>query len=129
MTDGNDLSAGTLSQPDKDMRGVLLREENERLIWKRVVLLGSCVLIVVFYGVFLRLALYLWKSAGTAAPLDHWHGAILLFIAVVPTLILMNLSKMVRRHHPESDADDNEIDWHPVVSLLKELAKAFGKKE
>jgi hypothetical protein len=127
VTNGNDLSAGTLSPTDREMQGVLLREENERLIWKRVVLFGSCGLIAGFYGVFLWLVCLLWRRDGTAAPLDHWHGAILLFVAVVPTLILMNLSKMVRRHHPENDLGNDEINWHPIVTFVKELIEAFKK--
>ncbi|MEO0996945.1 MAG: hypothetical protein AAFX58_05465 [Pseudomonadota bacterium] len=121
--DPTDLSAGGVSEPDRQSTDLALREERQRLKWKTGVLVAGASAAVVFYGVALVSVIYLMFFH----PLITYEYLILMgLLLAVPTLIALNFFKLVAKSDGFTSED---FDSHPLVRLVREVVEAFSQKK
>lgn len=119
-----DMSAGQLSPERKTLDAILLADAAKKSGWQSFVFWSSVVVIASFYGVAIAIVLY-WVFCHPPVLLELEHGLILALLLAVPSLLAIQLFKLVDPH-----AGMTASDWesHPFVKLVKETAALFAKK-
>jgi hypothetical protein len=115
-----DLAGGDVSALDEAIIKGQLSEEAQRRRWKTVVLWGSAATILLFYLAFLVYVLCFRQYWATTSS----QNLIIGILAAVPTLLAINLVRMVSR----SSGHEDDFERNPWVSLLRELIDALRQQ-
>jgi hypothetical protein len=118
----NDLAGGIIGPLQERIIGGQLEEEAQRRRWKTAVLWGSAIGILVFYLTFLGFILCVracWVNPASS-------NLVIGLLAGIPTLLAINLFKLVGRSGHAKDSDDFERS--PWLALAKELIDAIKPK-
>lgn len=110
-----DLSAGKVDEVEALARQGEIEEDSQRRNWKTYVFWGSVAIAVAFYGVAIWLSIFHYLLVAR----QPYALAILL---AVPTLIVIQLIKLVR---PQERSDPEEVAQGPWFSLARELVDAL----
>nr|WP_298723794.1 hypothetical protein [uncultured Steroidobacter sp.] len=114
MPDPQDLSTGEVSATVRAVANWQIREENQRLKWKTGVLIGSAAIVIVFYATLLAFIFRIrmcWVNPAST-------NLIIGILAAIPTLLAINLVRMVAR--PTASQDPDDIGHNPWLALGKE---------
>jgi hypothetical protein len=120
VTDQDDLSAGKLPAKEIDLTSSELKEETQRLRWKTGILWGGAATALVFLMVLLcQVYFYRFRE------LTYTHTVLVVLVATIPSLIILNLMRLVSRRKDEP----GDLEANPWYALLKELLNILSKKQ
>lgn len=118
-----DLAEGSLANEEKALPNLFLREERLRIQWKDRLLTGGAIVVFLFYLSGLLVLSYLVFCP--SAPVINWtHGLLLGLMFSVPSLMAIQLFKLVDRQNNRFTAKD--LEDHPGIKLLLEIAREIA---
>lgn len=114
-----DLSAGSLSQADKDLQQHkldLYAQQHQQ----RDALFGLLVAAVIaMYAVF---AYFLFSEKNS---ITHEKLAVIGILAAMPTALVLGIMRLVYRRDEEKDESIKSPDLSPLITLVKELGEVI----
>lgn len=113
-----------MSEAEKSLAQLELDEERQRLWWKTVVLVGSSLLIGIFFASALFVVFFLIVCR-PSYQLEIEHGVFVALLLAVPSLLAIQLFKMVDR---STEMKPEDIEKHPAFKLAREIVNIFAKK-
>ena len=115
----DDLAGGAIAPLQERIIQGQLDEETQRRRWKTGVMVGSVIGIVAFYA---ALGIFVFCIDGYKIQ-PFSYNLIIGILAAVPTLLAVNLFKLVSR--PSNAKDSDDFERSPWFSLIKELIDAI----